>query len=81
VSDMHKCASTADESASVTTFTVTCSSDLFIKIWDSENEWKNTKTLSGHDHSVSSVRFMPGDQYIVSASRDSTIRVFDVAST
>lgn len=66
---------------SVRTFTVTCSSDLFIKIWDTQNEWKNTKTFPGHEHSVSSVRFMPGDQYIVSASRDRTIRVFDVAST
>ncbi|KAF9013929.1 WD40-repeat-containing domain protein [Cyathus striatus] len=60
---------------------VTCSSDLFIKIWDSQNEWKNTKTFPGHEHSVSSVRFMPGDQFIISASRDRTIRVFDVAST
>ncbi|EGN95623.1 hypothetical protein SERLA73DRAFT_186732 [Serpula lacrymans var. lacrymans S7.3] len=59
---------------------VTCSSDLFIKIWDSQNEWQNTKTFAGHDHSVSSVRFMPGDQHIVSASRDRTIRIFDVAS-
>ncbi|KAG6851276.1 protein with putative role during mitosis [Arthromyces matolae] len=55
--------------------------DLFIKIWDSQNEWKNTKTFPGHDHSVSAVRFLPGDQYIVSASRDRTIRVFDIAST
>ncbi|KXN86934.1 Nuclear distribution protein PAC1 [Leucoagaricus sp. SymC.cos] len=60
---------------------VTCSSDLFIKIWDSQNEWKNTKSFPGHEHSVSSVRFMPGDQYIISASRDKTIRIFDVAST
>ncbi|KZP12726.1 dynein regulator [Athelia psychrophila] len=60
---------------------VTCSSDLFIKIWDSQNEWKNVKTFPGHEHSVSSVKFMPGDQFIVSASRDRTIRVFDVAST
>jgi platelet-activating factor acetylhydrolase IB subunit alpha len=60
---------------------VTCSSDLFIKIWDSQNEWKNTKTFIGHEHSVSSVKFMPGDQFIVSASRDRTIRIFDVAST
>ena len=59
----------------------TCSSDLFIKIWDVQNEWKNTKTFSGHDHSISCVRFMPGDQQIVSASRDRTIRIFDVAST
>ena len=60
---------------------VTCSSDLFIKIWDVQNEWKNTKTFPGHEHTVSSVRFMPGDQQIVSASRDRTIRIFDVAST
>ncbi|KAH9945803.1 dynein regulator [Epithele typhae] len=60
---------------------VTCSSDLFIKIWDVQNEWKNTKTFPGHEHTVSSCRFLPGDQQIVSASRDRTIRVFDVAST
>ncbi|KAI0075257.1 miller-Dieker lissencephaly protein [Panus rudis PR-1116 ss-1] len=60
---------------------VTCSSDLFIKIWDAQNDWKNTKTFPGHEHTVSSVRFMPGDQQIVSASRDRTIRIFDIATT
>ena len=60
---------------------VTCSSDLFIKVWDTQNDWKNIKTMAGHDHTVSSARFMPGDQFIVSASRDRTIRVFDVSST
>ncbi|KAJ7657959.1 WD40-repeat-containing domain protein, partial [Mycena rosella] len=59
---------------------VTCSMDIFIKIWDSQNEWKNTKTFPGHEHSVLSVRFMPGDQFAVSASRDRSIRIFDVAS-
>ncbi|THH27427.1 hypothetical protein EUX98_g6761 [Antrodiella citrinella] len=60
---------------------VSCSSDLFIKIWDAQNEWKNTKTFPGHEHTVSSVRFLPGDQHIVSASRDRTIRVFDIGTT
>lgn len=60
---------------------VTCSSDLFIKVWDTQNDWKNVKTMAGHDHTVSSARFMPGDHFIVSASRDRTIRVFDVSST
>ncbi|TFY77049.1 hypothetical protein EWM64_g6963 [Hericium alpestre] len=60
---------------------VTCASDMFIKIWDTTNEYKNTKTFPGHDHTVSSVRFMPGDTQIVSASRDRTIRIFDIAST
>ena len=49
-------------------------------IWDTLNEWKNIKTLYGHDHSISSARFLPSDDFIVSASRDRTIRVWEVAS-
>ena len=59
---------------------VTCSSDLSIKIWDTNNEWKNVKTLFGHDHTISSARWMPSDDFIVSAGRDRTIRVWEVAS-
>jgi len=59
---------------------VTCSSDLTLKIWDTQNEYKNTKTFYGHDHSVSCARFMPGGDFIVSASRDRTIRVWEVAN-
>ncbi|OBZ65764.1 Nuclear distribution protein PAC1 [Grifola frondosa] len=47
---------------------VTCSSDLFIKVWDVQNDWKNIKTFPGHEHTVSSVRFMPGDQHIPSSA-------------
>lgn len=35
--------------------------------------------MAGHDHSISSVRFMPGDDFIVSAGRDRTIRIWNVA--
>ena len=59
---------------------VTCSSDLSIKIWDTNNDWKNVKTLFGHDHTISSARWMPNDDFIVSAGRDRTIRVWEVAS-
>lgn len=58
---------------------VSCSADTFIKVWDTTNDWKNTKTFPGHDHSVSSVRFMPGDDLIISASRDKSIRVWNIA--
>lgn len=58
---------------------VSCSADTFIKVWDTQNDWKNTKTFPGHDHSVSSVRFLPGDDLIVSASRDKSIRVWNIA--
>lgn len=59
---------------------VSCSSDLTLKIWDTNNDWNNVKTLYGHDHSISSARYLPSDDFIVSASRDRTIRVWEVSS-
>ena len=58
---------------------VSCAADLFIKVWDTMNDWKNIKTMAGHDHSISSVKFMPGDDFIVSAGRDRSIRIWNVA--
>lgn len=59
---------------------VTCSTDLTIKLWDTSNDYANSKTLHGHDHSVSSVRFTPDGDHLISASRDETIRVWEVSS-
>lgn len=59
---------------------MTCSSDLTIKLWDTANEYKNVKTLYGHDHSVSAARFLPSGDFLVSASRDRTIKVWEVAT-
>ncbi|PTB77455.1 dynein regulator [Trichoderma longibrachiatum ATCC 18648] len=36
-----------------------CSSDTTIKLWDPADGYKNIRTLSGHEHSVSAVRFIP----------------------
>ncbi|OGE52409.1 hypothetical protein PENARI_c010G03880 [Penicillium arizonense] len=56
-----------------------CSSDLTIKIWDPSNEYANVRTLCGHDHSVSAVRFLtPNGNLLVSASRDASIRIWDM---
>lgn len=44
------------------------------------NDYKCIKTLYGHDHSVSSVTFLPSGDKIVSASRDKTIKVWEFAS-
>ncbi|MBE3044168.1 WD40 repeat domain-containing protein, partial [Candidatus Bathyarchaeota archaeon] len=66
-----------------------CSSDLTIKLWDPAAEYKNIRTLLGHDHSVSAVRFIPaggsegassGGNLLVSASRDATLRIWDVTT-
>ena len=36
--------------------------------------------VSGHDHNVSSVQFMPSGDFIVSASRDKTMKMWEVAT-
>lgn len=59
---------------------VSCSSDLTIKLWDVSNDYSPSKTFHGHDHSISCVRFLPGDAQFVSAGRDQTIRFWDVAT-
>ncbi len=63
-----------------------CSSDMTIKLWDPADDYKNIRTLSGHDHSVSAVRFIPSGvtgaasgNLLVSASRDTTLMIWDVA--
>jgi len=60
---------------------VSCSYDLFIKLWNVENDYQNFATLRGHEHSISSARFLPGDDKIVSSSRDHSLRIWEVAST
>ncbi|WEW58567.1 Lissencephaly-1 [Emydomyces testavorans] len=70
------------------TLLASCSSDLSIKLWDPADEYKNVRTLLGHDHSVSAVRFilfgaagtLSGGNLLVSASRDSTLRIWDVVT-
>lgn len=60
---------------------VTSSYDLFIKLWNVDNAYHNFATLRGHDHSVSSARFLPGDTHILSSSRDATVRIWEISTT
>ncbi|KAL9104399.1 MAG: hypothetical protein Q9163_000657 [Psora crenata] len=65
-----------------------CSSDLTIKLWDPADDYKNIRTLLGHDHSVSAIRFIPSGaagapgsgNLLVSASRDKALKIWDVTS-
>ncbi|KAK0370671.1 Nuclear distribution protein PAC1 [Colletotrichum limetticola] len=70
------------------TLLASCSNDLTIKLWNPSDEYKNIRTLSGHDHSVNSVRFVSSGadgtsgsgNLLVSASRDKTLRIWDVST-
>lgn len=70
------------------TLLASCSSDLTIKLWDPADDYKNIRTLPGHDHSISAVRFIPSGSpgaplagnLLASASRDQTIRIWDVTT-
>ncbi|KAL7747761.1 Lissencephaly-1 [Sorochytrium milnesiophthora] len=59
-----------------------CSADLSIKVWDVQNDYRNVRTLHGHDHSVSYVAFVPGSNgnMLASVSRDKTIKIWDLTS-
>ena len=39
-----------------------------------------SSSFQGHDHNVSSVSFMPSGDFLVSASRDKTIKMWEVAT-
>lgn len=56
-----------------------CSSDLLIKIWLGDL-LVHLRTLSGHEHTVSSVAFSPADNNILySALRDKAVKIWDIA--
>ena len=65
-----------------------CSSDLTIKLWDPADDYQSIRTLLGHDHSVSAVRFVPSGaagapssgNLLVSASRDKALKIWDVTT-
>ncbi|TIA82067.1 hypothetical protein E3P89_01422 [Wallemia ichthyophaga] len=62
------------------TLLASCSSDTSIKLWDALGEYSNTKTLYGHDESVSCVRFLSDSNTntLISCGRDESIRFWDV---
>ncbi|KAJ5642018.1 dynein regulator [Penicillium lividum] len=60
------------------TFLSSCSSDLTIKLWNSADGYENFRTLQGHDHIISAVRFIPTGNLLASASKDADIRLWDV---
>lgn len=57
-----------------------CSADMSIKLWDFTQTFECFKTMLGHDHNVSSVAFVPAGDFVLSASRDKSIKMWEVAT-
>jgi len=59
-----------------------CSSDSTIKLWDPAHEYKNIRTLVGHNHSVSAVRSLTRSSgtknLLVSDIGDKTLRIWNI---
>lgn len=69
-----------NDAKSKTYILATCSSDLSIKIWDGAT-FKHIRTLTGHEHTVSSVAFSTSKGNILySVSRDKTVKVWDLVN-
>jgi WD40 repeat protein len=65
------------------TSTVSASSDLTIRLWETE-AWEASgysgQSLYGHDHTISCARFVGNGDFVVSASRDRTMKVWEVST-
>lgn len=61
-------------------FLASCSADMSIKLWDFTQTYECFKTMLGHDHNVSSVSFVPAGDFVLTASRDKTIKMWEVAT-
>jgi len=56
-----------------------CSADCSIKLWSmTDDNFKCLRTLQGHDHYVTGVRFL--SDRLISCSRDTTINIWDIKS-
>ena len=52
---------------------------MTIKLWNTQT-FECSKTLKGHDHNVSSVIFTPQGDFLISSSRDKTIKFWEIAT-
>ena len=52
---------------------------MSIRLWDCST-YECIRTLQGHDHNVSSLSFMPSGDFLVSSSRDKTLKMWEVAT-
>lgn len=63
------------------TLVASCSSDMSVRVWNLEDDFRCTKTLNGHDHAVTGVAFLrSNNDILLSCSRDGTVKFWDLQS-
>jgi platelet-activating factor acetylhydrolase IB subunit alpha len=72
----------------ISAYLASCSADLTIKLWAIHEDYTCVKTLHGHEHVINSIAFSASSSstatkndllLLISASRDQTVRVWNVA--
>ena len=66
-------------SISLSPSAASCSADMSIRLWNFQT-YECMRTMLGHDHNVSSICFMPSGDFLLSASRDKTLKMWEVAT-
>jgi WD40 repeat protein len=51
--------------------------DAFIRVWETEKEYKEIPTEAAHLQTINDIVFHPKGQIFASASRDKTIKIWD----
>jgi len=54
-----------------------CGADLTIKLW-TFGTFECYRVLHGHDHNVSCIEFVPTGDFLVSVSRDRSIKLWEI---
>jgi WD40 repeat protein len=71
--------------SAISDYLVVAGDDGSIYLWHTSRSWGSTTPptlmrLEGHRGPVTDVAFLPGDKYLVSSGRDSTVRVWNVST-
>lgn len=51
--------------------------DGHLRVWDAHNGYKLLKEIAAHNYAVYDVVFSPGGEYLATASRDKTVKIWD----
>ena len=60
------------------TLLISGSSDMSLKLWNLQDEYRCIRTFNGHDHTVSGVTFTTDNLRVISCSRDGNVKIWNI---